>query len=76
MYNCKAFLVALDASFNGRKARTKYFEKPFYLLEDDKKYIDGSDLSEEEKEKLRQQFVENLKLMEASHNAFVERTKG
>ena len=51
-----------------------YFEKPIRDIEEDKKYEDGSDLSEEEKERLRQKLVNNLKAMEASHNAFVSQS--
>ena len=75
-YNLRAFSVALDNAFNGRKARSKYFEKPMSQEAKDKEYIDGSNLSEEEKELLRQQFVNNLKAMEESHNNFIRQTTG
>ena len=50
-YGISALMVAIDHSFNGRKANSKYIEKPFRIFE----------LTDEEKEieamKARQAFV-------------------
>jgi len=74
VYSYRACLTALSNALEGRKSRMSYFEKPIRDIEEDKKYEDGSDLSEEEKERLRQKLVNNLKAMEASHNAFVSQS--
>lgn len=76
LYTHRACITALSNALEGRKSKIKYFEKPIHELEKDSKYEDGSDLPEEEKEKLRQALVNNLKSMEASHNAFVKQKQG
>lgn len=45
-YNLKAFSVALDRALHGRKAKSEYFKEPVMW-----KFIDESELTEEEKEK-------------------------
>jgi hypothetical protein len=73
-YFYQACLAAVSHNLEGRKSKVTYFEKPLSQMESEKKYEDGSELPEEEKERLRQQLVNNLKAMEASHNAFVKQT--
>ena len=70
----RAVTVAVDGVLNGRKAKSEYFEKPMSQLVEDNQFYDASNLPEEEKEKLREQLVKNLKAMQKSHETFVAAT--
>ncbi len=45
-YNLKAFAVAIDKILNGKKSKAEYFKEPVLW-----KFLDESELTEEEKEK-------------------------
>ena len=45
-YNLKAFMVAIDRTLNGKKSKSEYFKEPVLW-----KFLDESELTEEEKEK-------------------------
>jgi len=76
VYVQRAVMVGVDSVLNGRKSRAKYFEKPIHMMREDSKYYDASQLSESEKQALRDKLVRNLKAMEKSHNEFVGKKKG
>lgn len=63
IYENRAFISALDMVLNGRKARTKYPEKPMLEEYEDRKIIDGTNLSEEEKDFYRMQLAKQLDRM-------------
>lgn len=58
-----AVASAMDTMLNGRKATVKYPERPM-LQENESKYEDGSELSQEEKDAICKQLVENLSSMQ------------
>ena len=61
-YILSAFATAIDGCLNGRKASSKYIEKP--LLRD--RVNDGKELSEEELQKQRELFVAKLLVMKTN----------
>lgn len=68
MYMLRAVSVALDHGFNGRKARSNYFDKPLMtdIIQSEKpkkSSSDGEDMSEEEIQRKRDQLVNALSVM-------------
>lgn len=63
IYENRAFISALDAILNGTKARTKYPKKSLLEEYEDRQIIDGTDLSEEEKDFYRMQLAKQLDRM-------------
>lgn len=63
------FMSALQTSLShalSKRSNAKYAEKP--LLEDHQNNKNPEDLTEEEKERMRQQFLSKLMIMQANFN--------
>lgn len=74
-YGLSAVSVAVEHCLAGRKAKSKYIEKPV-LAEMQKKNDMNRELTEDEKQAQLDKFIMSLKIMESNFKAEHENKKG
>lgn len=62
IYTMRAVSVAVEHNFAGQKAKSKYFEKPLMVLQEE----ESKPLSEEELQKRREAFLLSLQAMQTN----------
>lgn len=67
IYTQSAVGVAVEHCLAGRKAKSKYIEKPLLQEAEEKRQIETGELSEEEKIRQTEQFFAKLRIMGANH---------
>ena len=60
-YGVSALIVAIDRCFSGKKSKAKYIKEPILS-----KTFENDGLTEEEKQKQRELFVEKLQVMQTN----------
>lgn len=67
IYTQSAVGVAVEHCLSGKKARSKYIEKPMLQEAEEKKQIESGELNEEDKRRQTEQFFMKLRIMGANH---------
>ena len=68
LYNNSAVSVAVEHCLAGRKAHSKYVEKPFLQQADEKKQVETGNMSEAEKQKQVELLFMKLQVMGSNFN--------
>lgn len=75
-YGLSAVSVAVEHCLFGRKAKSKYVEKPILSKIQEKTTKENTELTEEEKQAKLDMFVMSLKIMESNFKAEHKNKKG
>lgn len=67
IYSQSAVSVAVEHCLAGRKAKSKYIEKPLLEEAEEKRKVESGELSEEDKKRQTEQFFLKLRIMGANH---------